>query len=76
MMENDSLSYSDAVATLSERIGVESSSVTAAPTAITDPTQLQLVEAESVILTNRFGFAAKAVDRGDMRRSRPPSRVR
>ena len=65
MMENDGLSYSDAVATLSERIGVESSSVTAAPTAITDPTQLKTIEAESVVLTNRFGFAAKAVDRGD-----------
>jgi hypothetical protein len=65
MMENDGLSYSDAVATLSERLGVESSSVTAAPSAITDSTQLKLVEAESVVLTNRFGFAAKAVDRGD-----------
>ena len=65
MMENDGLSYSDAVATLSERIGVESSSVTAAPTAIADPAQLKAVETESVVLTNRFGFAAKAVDRGD-----------
>jgi hypothetical protein len=65
MMENDGLSYSDAVATLAERIGVESSSVTASPTAITDPAQLKAVEAESVVLTNRFGFAAKAVDRGD-----------
>ncbi|MDB6010758.1 MAG: hypothetical protein JWL65_3008 [Gammaproteobacteria bacterium] len=65
MMENDGLSYSDAVATLSERIGVESSSVTASPTTIADPAQLKAVEAESVVLTNRFGFAAKAVDRGD-----------
>jgi hypothetical protein len=65
LMENDGLSYSDAVSTLSERIGVESSSVTAAPTAITDPAQLKAVEAESVVLTNRFGLAAKAVDRGD-----------
>ena len=65
LMENDGLSYSDAVAALSERIGVESSSVTAAPTTITDPAQLKAVEAESVVLTNRFGLAAKAVDRGD-----------
>jgi hypothetical protein len=65
MMENDGLSYSDAVSTLSERLGVEAASVTAAPTALTGSTDLQAVEAESVILTNRFGFAAKTVDRGD-----------
>jgi hypothetical protein len=65
LMENDGLSYSDAVSTLSERIGVESSSVTASPTTIADPAQLKAVEAESVVLTNRFGLAARAVDRGD-----------
>ena len=65
MIENDGLTYDDAVSTVAERIGVEAASVIAAPGSITDPTQLKAVEAESVVLTNRFGFAAKAVDRGD-----------
>src|SRR5262249_21381774 len=66
MIENNGLSYSDAVATVAERIGVEAASVTAAPSTIKDPAQLQAVEAESVVLTSRFGFAAKTVDRGDV----------
>ncbi len=65
MVENDGLTYDAALSTVAERIGVEAASVIAAPASITDPVQLQAVEAESVVLTNRFGFAAKTVDRGD-----------
>jgi len=64
MIENDGLSYDQAVATIAERIGVEAASVTSAPSTITDPAQLQAVETEDVVLTNRFAFAAKTVDRG------------
>src|SRR5262249_5073471 len=65
MIENNGLTYDDAVSTVAERIGVEAASVIAAPGNITDAQQLRAVEVESVALTSRFGFAAKMVDRGD-----------
>ena len=64
-VENDGVSFTQAVNNLAQRIGVSSADVLKAPTHVTDPSELTAVLKESVIDTGRFELAAKFVDRGD-----------
>jgi len=66
MMENDGLSFQTARQTLASRIVVDPSVVLSNPASITNAAQQKAVLAESVVLTNRFAFAARMVDRGDV----------
>jgi hypothetical protein len=64
-VENDGVSYTQAVANLAQRIGVSATDVLKAPTQITASTELPAILQESVIDAGRFELAAKFVDRGD-----------
>jgi hypothetical protein len=64
-VENDGVSYTQAVSNLAQRIGVSSADVLKAPTKITDPTELAAILKESVADAGRFEMAAKFVDRGN-----------
>ena len=64
-VENDGVTYAQAVANLAQRIGVSATDVLKAPTKITDSTELPAILQESVIDAGRFELAAKFVDRGD-----------
>jgi hypothetical protein len=64
-VENDGVSYTQAVANLAQRIGVSATDVLKAPTQITDTAELPAILQESVIDAGRFELAAKFVDRGD-----------
>jgi hypothetical protein len=64
-VENDGVTYTQAVANLAQRIGVSAEDVLKAPTQITDTTELPAILKESVVDAGRFELAAKFVDRGD-----------
>ena len=64
-VENDGVSYTQAVANLAQRIGVSATDVLKAPTQITNTAELPAILQESVIDAGRFELAAKFVDRGD-----------
>jgi hypothetical protein len=64
-VENDGVSYTQAVANLAKRIGVAATDVLKAPTQITNTAELPAILQESVIDAGRFELAAKFVDRGD-----------
>jgi hypothetical protein len=64
-VENDGVSFTQAVDNLAQRIGVSSADVLKAPTKVTDSTELPALLKESVIDAGRFELAAKFVDRGD-----------
>ncbi len=64
-VENDGVSYTQAVKNLAQRIGVSPADVLKAPTKITDSAELAVILKESVIDAGRFELAAKFVDRGD-----------
>jgi hypothetical protein len=66
MMENDGLAFADAQAALAQRIGVNPSVVLTDPNTVGDSVQKAAMLKESVILTNRFTYAATMVDRGDV----------
>jgi hypothetical protein len=65
-VENDGVSYQQAITNLAERIGVSPEDVLKAPTKITDGTELPAILKESTVDTGRFELAAKFVDRGDI----------
>ncbi len=64
-VENDGVTYTQAVANLAQRLGVSAADVLKAPTNNTDTTELPAILKESVVDTTRFALAAKFVDRGD-----------
>lgn len=64
-VENDGVTYAQAVKNLAQRIGVSATDVLKAPSRITDSTELAAILKESVIDAGRFEMAAKFVDRGD-----------
>ena len=64
-VENDGVTYTQAVDNLAQRIGVSPADVLKAPTKITDTTELPAILKESVVDAGRFELAAKFVDRGD-----------
>ena len=64
-VENDGVTYTQAVANLAQRIGVSAADVLKAPTKITNTTELPAILKESVVDAGRFELAAKFVDRGD-----------
>jgi hypothetical protein len=64
-VENDGVTYAQAVTNLAQRIGVSAADVLKAPTTITDTAELPAILQESVIDSSRFQLAAKFVDRGD-----------
>lgn len=64
-VENDGVSYAEAVERLAQRLDVSPEDVLKAPTRITDPTELPFILKESVIDEGRFELAARFVDRGD-----------
>jgi len=66
LIENDGMAYADAKEALAERLGIDPTNVLANPNTIADKVQQTAVLNESVVLTNRFTFAAKMVDRHDV----------
>lgn len=64
-IENQGLSYTQAVDNLAQRIGVSSADVLLPPTQVTDSTEVPAIVKESVVAQNRLQLAAKFVDRGD-----------
>ena len=64
-IENQSVSYTQAVDALAQRIGVSSGDVLLPPTQVTDSTEVPAILKESVVAQNRLQLAAKFVDRGD-----------
>jgi hypothetical protein len=64
-VENDGVTFTQAVNNLAQRIGVSPEDVLKAPTKVTDPTELPAILKESVVDAGRFELAAKFVDRGD-----------
>jgi hypothetical protein len=66
MMEADGLSYFTAKQDLAQRLDVPANQVLNDPTTVTDSTVQSALLTESVILTNRFAFATKMVNRGDV----------
>jgi hypothetical protein len=65
MMDDDSIPYETAKGHLATRLTVPAAHVLADPNVLSGAEQTALLR-ESVILTNRFTFAAKMVDRGDL----------
>jgi len=65
-MDADGLTFAAARQTLASRLGVTTAQVTSDTNKVAAGAARNAVLAESVILTNRFGFAAKMVDRGDV----------
>ena len=63
-MEADGLTFAAARTKLATRLGVTTAQATSDTTKLAGAPRAAVL-AESVILTNRFGFAAKLVDRGD-----------
>ena len=57
-VENDGVTYTQAVANLAQRIGVSAADVLKAPTQITDTTELPAILKESVVDAGRFELAA------------------
>ncbi len=66
MIENEGQSYANGKLALAKRVGVDQAVVLSSPAAVTDSVQRTAILNESVVLTNRFAFAAKMVDRGDV----------
>lgn len=66
MMEDGEGNFYTVRQNLASRLGVTTDQVLSDPNKIADPVAQSAVLEESVILTNRFGFAAKMVDRGDV----------
>jgi len=65
-IENQGLTYAEALATLTQRIGVSTSSNTLLPpTQVTNAADQALIVKESVVAQGRLTLAAKFVDRGD-----------
>ncbi len=64
MIENDGLNFTAAQEQLAERLGVTPAEVVSDPNKVTGVDQTALLD-ESVVLTNRFTYAATMVDRGD-----------
>jgi hypothetical protein len=64
-IENQGLTYTQAVDNLAQRIGVSSADVLLPPTLVTDTTELPAIVKETVVAQNRLQLAAKFVDRGD-----------
>jgi Phosphoesterase family len=64
-VENDGVTYTQAVENLAQRIGVSPTDVLKAPTRITDTTEQAAIIKETLIDSGRFELAAKFVDRGD-----------
>ncbi|HTY51209.1 MAG TPA: alkaline phosphatase family protein [Steroidobacteraceae bacterium] len=64
-IENQGLTYTQAVDDLAQRIDVSSADVLLPPTQVTDTTELPAILKESVIAQGRLQLAAKFVDRGD-----------
>lgn len=65
-IENQGLNYAEALANLTQRIGVSTSLNTLLPpTQVTNPADLAVILKESVIAQGRLTLAAKFVDRGD-----------
>jgi hypothetical protein len=64
-VENDGVSYTQAVSNLAQRIGVPAADVLKSPAKVTDSNELSALLKESVIDAGRFELAAKFVDRGD-----------
>jgi hypothetical protein len=64
-IENQGLTYLQAVDNLAQRIGVSSADVLLPPTQVADSTELPVILKESVVAQNRLQLAAKFVDRGD-----------
>jgi Phosphoesterase family len=64
-VENDGVTYTQAVANLAQRIGVSAADVLKAPTKITNTAELPAILKESTVDSGRFELAAKFVDRGD-----------
>jgi hypothetical protein len=64
-IENQGLTYAQAVDNLAQRINVSSTDVLLPPTQVTDSTELPSILKESVIAQGRLQLAAKFVDRGD-----------
>ena len=65
-MDADGLGFVAARQKLASRLGVTTAQVTSDPNKVAAGAARTAVLAESVILTNRFGFAARMVDRGDV----------
>jgi hypothetical protein len=65
-MEADGLAFAAARAKLATRLGVTTAQATSDTNKVAAGAARTAVLTESVILTNRFGFAAKMVDRGDV----------
>ncbi|HEY4080008.1 MAG TPA: phosphoesterase [Burkholderiaceae bacterium] len=66
MVEANGTDFQTELQNLAQRLGVPTADVLAAPGAIADQAAQKAVMAESVALTNRFAFASKMVDRGDV----------
>jgi hypothetical protein len=64
-IENQGMSYTQAVDNLAQRIGVSSADVLLPPTQVADSTELPAILKESVVAQGRLQLAAKFVDRGD-----------
>ena len=65
-MDADGLTFAAARLKLATRLGATTAQVTGDPNKLPAGAARTAVLNESVILTNRFGFAAKMVDRGDV----------
>jgi hypothetical protein len=64
-IENQGLTYAQAVDNLAQRIGVSTSDVLLPPTQVTSSTDLPAILKESVVAQGRLQLAAKFVDRGN-----------
>jgi Phosphoesterase family len=64
-IENQGLTYTQAVANLAQRLNVSPNDVLVPPTQVTESTDLPAILKESVIAQNRLQLAATFVDRGD-----------
>jgi hypothetical protein len=65
MVENDGMTFTSAAAALAQRLGVSSTEFNQSLGSIASPTDQAAIEAESVVLTNRWGLAASQLDNGD-----------
>jgi hypothetical protein len=66
MIENDGLTYAQAQTGLAERLSVSTTDLVSNPGAITNTADQAAILNESVVLTNRFTYAATMMDRGDV----------
>jgi hypothetical protein len=65
MVENDGMTFAAAEAALAERLGVSTTEFNQTLGSIASPADQAAIEAESVVLTNRWGLAASQFDNGD-----------